>query len=294
VNRAAWSLAIVLAFLPVGRALAQTSEASASASASDSTKRWSSFLPLLGDVARKHGGELPLPFGAGFVYYHLDRGIEITDVRVGRNGATPASVSDFAQLHSKANVDNLNAKLDVWLLPFVNVYAIVGYIWNESETTIDVTLPPLVPGGQPRQKRIVVPTRMEGSVAGVGITLAAGYGPFFLTYDANFAQADLGFDDRFKAVVSSVRGGWNGKAGLRPLRAWVSVTDWNTFAQASGTVADPDGGTLHFEVDQGPAYRYTYGLGSQYSVKPWLDLAVDTGTDFHGGWYLALVPVFRF
>lgn len=291
-NRAALTLAIVVTFLPAGRALAQAADAPASAP--DSTKRWSSFLPLLGDVARKHGGELPLPFGAGFVYYHLDRGIEITDVRVGRNGAAVASVSDFAQLHSKAKVDNLNAKLDVWLLPFVNVYAIVGYIWNKSETTIDVTLPPLLPGGQPRQKRLVVPTRMEGSVAGVGITLAAGYGPFFLTYDANFAQADLGFDDRFRAVVSSVRGGWNGKAGSRPLRAWVSVTDWNTFAQASGTVADPDGGTLRFEVDQGPAYRYTYGLGSQYSAKPWFDLAVDTGSDFHGGWYLALVPVFRF
>ena len=74
----------------------------------------------------------------------------------------------------------------------------------------------------------------------------------------------------------------------------MSVTDWNTFAQAKGTVADPDGGSLQFEVDQGPDYRYTYGAGAQYSARPWCELAADAGVDFHGGWYLALVPVLRF
>jgi hypothetical protein len=260
----------------------------------ESTTRWSSFLPLLGEEARKRGIELPLPFGAGLVYYHLSRDIEITDVRVGRNGEPPTSVSELVKLGSSSSVDNVNFKADAWLLPFVNVYAIVGYIWNESETLIDVTLPPLFPGGSPRQARLEVPTRLEGSVGGVGITLAGGYGPFFLIYDANFAQADLGFDDRFKAVVASLRSGWNGRAGSRPLRAWVSVTDWNTFAQAKGTVADPDGGSLQFEVDQGPEYRYTYGAGAQYSARPWCELAADAGVDFHGGWYLALVPVLRF
>jgi hypothetical protein len=47
-------------------------------------------------------------------------------------------------------------------------------------------------------------------------------------------------------------------------------------------------------VDQGPAYRYTYGLGSQYGAAKWLEFAADAGVDFHGGWYLALIPVIRF
>jgi hypothetical protein len=257
-------------------------------------RRWSSFLPLLGEEATKRGIELPLPFGAGLVYYHLSRAIEISDVRVGRNGAPPASVSDFAQLASNSNVENLNLKLDVWLLPFVNLYAIAGYLWNDSKTTIDVELPPLLPGGPPRRRVLEVPTKIEGTVGGLGMTLAGGYGPWFMTYDVNADQADLGFDDKFKAVVTSIRGGWNGKAGARPLRTWLSVTDWNTFATATGTVPDPDGGTLSFEVDQGPAYRYTYGVGGQYAASQWLEFAADGGTDWHGGWYLALVPVFRF
>lgn len=257
-------------------------------------ERWSSFLPLMGEEATKRGIELPLPFGTGLVYYHLSRDIEITDVRIGRNGAPPQSVSEFARLASNSNVDNLNFKLDAWILPFFNVYLIAGYVWNTSETTIDVALPPLLPGGPTRTRRMTVPTAIEGSVGGVGLTLAGGYGPYFMTYDVNFDQADLGFDDRFKAVVTSIRGGWNGKAGARPLRLWASATDWNTFATATGTVADPDGGTLAFEVDQGPKYQYTYGVGGQYSATRWGEVALDLGTDGHGGWYLALVPVFRF
>ena len=284
-------LALALAAPP---ARAQAPAMNDSTRVAASPDRWSSFLPLLKEEATKRGIELPLPFGAGFVYYHLSRDIAISDVRVGRNGATPTSVGEVAQLSSDSNVDNLNFKLDAWILPFVNVYAIVGHVWNSSDTEIRVSLPPLLPGGPTRQHQLVVPTRIEGSVGGVGLTLAGGYGPYFLIYDANLAQADLGFDDRFKAVVTSARGGWNGKAGSHPLRLWASVTDWNTFATATGTVSDPDGGSLAFEVDQGPAYRYTYGGGAHFGVAPWLEAAVDAGTDGHGGWSLALVPVFRF
>lgn len=287
---------LVMSTLAVGRAVANTAaptDSVATKSSRPDSLRWSSFLPLLKDEAVKRGIELPLPFGVATVYYHLDRAIEVTDVRIGRNGAPPTSVSHLAQLSSGSKVDNLDLKIDAWILPFLNVYVLGGYLWNESDTRIDVTLPPLVAGGAGREKVLHVPTSIEGSLGGVGMTVAGGYGPFFLTVDANAAQADLGFDDRFKAVVTSARGGWNGKLGRRPFRAWANVTDWNTFATARATVPDPDGGTLAFEADQGPAYRYTYGVGQQYSFTRRWEFATDVGFDAHGGWYLALVPVFR-
>jgi hypothetical protein len=276
--------------LTARHAVAQTDSVSV---ATTQPHRWSSFLPLMGDLARERGIELPLPLGAGRLLPPEPRH-PVDDVRIGRNGAPPTSVSQFAQLSSNSNVDNLNVKLDAWLLPFVNLYAIVGYVWNTSDTRIDVALPPLLPGGSDRQATVVVPTKLEGSVAGLGMTLAGGYGPYFMTYDLNVDQADLGFDDRFKAVVTSIRAGWNGRAGKKPLRLWASATDWNTAATATVTVTDSDGGSLHFEVDQGPVYRYTYGIGAMSSLNPHLDLAIDGGSDFHGGWYLAVVPVFRF
>jgi hypothetical protein len=253
-------------------------------------------LPFLADLARERGVELPLPLGAGGVYYYVERDIAVSEVRVGRDGGAPSKVGDFAQFATTSRVHNLNLKFDVWLLPFLNVYAIAGYVKNESQTTIDVTLPPLLPGGASRRRRISLPTSLDGSVGGVGLTLAGGHGPFFMALDVNGARADLGFDDRFRAVVTSLRSGWNGRLGARPLRVWANATYWDTFATASGTIEDPDGGgkSLRFEVDQGPAHPWTYGVGAQYSARRWLDVACDFGTDFRRGWYVAIVPVVRF
>ena len=251
-------------------------------------------LPFLGEKAREAGYELPLPLGAGLVGYFLDRDIRIDEVRLGRNGAALAPVGDFVHLGSDSTVENLNVKVDAWLLPFLDVYAIAGYIRNESDTTVEVTLPPLLPGGAPRRRSVTVPTALEGSVGGLGVTLAGGYRAFFAAADVNAARADLGFDDTFEAVVSSLRAGWNGEVAARPTRIWANATYWDTFATAKGSVADPDGGTLRFEVDQGPSHAWTYGLGFQVSVRPWFEFAADSGADFHGGWYVALVPTFRF
>ena len=86
--------------------VAATSPAAAQESPPPDTRR----LPFLAEEARKRGIELPRPFGIGVVYYHLDRAIEIRDVRVGRDGAPPTSVSQFAQLSALLFVTR-------WLLP---------------------------------------------------------------------------------------------------------------------------------------------------------------------------------
>jgi len=265
-----------------------------SAATTDSDRPKERVLPFLGDLARERGYDLPLPLGVGGVFYYLSRDVEVSDVRVGRNGAPPESVSQYATLSAHSEVDNVNLKFDAWLLPFLNLYAIAGYVNNKTDVTIDVTLPPLLPGGDPRLRRVALPTSLEGPVGGLGLTLAGGYKQFFFAADINAARIDLGFDDRFEAVVKSFRVGFNGHAGERPLRVWANVTYWDTYFEVKGTVPDPDGGSLGVEVDQGPAEPWTYGVGAQYSARPWLELAADVGWDLAGGWYVALVPVIRF
>jgi hypothetical protein len=280
--------AIAALVLPL--AVAQAARAQAPAAPEESAR----MLPFLGEEARKRGYELPEPFGVGVVYYKLKRDIEVTDVRVGRDGAPPVSVSQYADLGSTSDVDNVNVKADVFLFPFLNLYAIAGKIKNESNTTLDVTLPPRVPGGNGRRFTTTVATKLDGTVKGVGVTLAGGVGSFFGALDVNKAKADLGFDERFKATVSSARAGWNGTLDSRPFRVWGSATYWDTFAVAKGTVADPDGGTLTFAVEQGPKKPWTYGAGFSYAVRKWFEIAVDVGVDGSGGWYTAIVPVIRF
>src|SRR5262245_27885542 len=115
------------------------SAARAQEAARDSTAQHSRF-PFMAEEARKRGHTLPLPYGLSVILTGLgNRKIEVTDVRVGVNNA-PQSVSKFLDLGSTSDVFNANLKGDVWILPFLNVYGLVGYVHNESKTHARVTV----------------------------------------------------------------------------------------------------------------------------------------------------------
>src|SRR6187397_331969 len=131
---------------------------------------WHSRLPFLADEARKRGHELPLPFGAALVVTALDgRKIEVTDTRIALDDNPGQSISNFVDLGSTSEVFNANLKFDAWVLPFLNVYALVGYVHNTSLTHAQVTVLPGGPGSETD-----IETELDGLVGGVGLTLAGG------------------------------------------------------------------------------------------------------------------------
>jgi hypothetical protein len=254
-------------------------------------ERWSSFLPLLAEEARKRGVELPLPFGVSLVYYHLDRAIEVTDVRIGLDGNPPRSVTDVAQFSSGSQVDNVNLKVDAWLLPFLNVYALVGWFHNDSTTNVRITFDG--PLGTPIERSVSVPTTIEGSVGGLGATLAGGYPPFFLVVDVSAFGSDLGFSEKLRGSIGSARAGYAGAVAGMPVNAWLSATYWNTRTTVKDEISDPDAGTLVFEADQGPRWPWTFGAGANLRAHQHFEVFTELGADFHGGWYFVLGPTGR-
>ncbi len=103
------------------------------------TERWSSFLSLMGDEARKRGYELPLPFGVGINFLLLKRNIEVTDVEAGLN-SDPQPVPVDLALDTKTFVSNMTLRFDTWLLPFFNLYAMAGYTQSESRGNVDAAI----------------------------------------------------------------------------------------------------------------------------------------------------------
>jgi hypothetical protein len=274
-----------------GKAEGESAPASGESTARQG-ERWSSFLPLLAEEARKRGVELPLPFGVSLVYYHLDRAIEVTDVRIGRNGGPPQSVTEVAQFSSGSRVNNVNVKLDVWILPFLNLYGLVGWFQNESTTNVRVSFEG--PLGTPVARSLSVPTTIDGSVGGLGATLATGYPPFFLVIDVNAFGSDLGFSEKLRGSIGSARAGYAGAVARRPVNAWLSATYWNTSTTVKDEVVDPEtGDTLQYEADQGPRYPWTFGAGGNLRLHPHFELFTEAGVDFHGGWYFVLGPTGR-
>ena len=255
----------------------------------------SSLFPLMAEEARRRGYELPLPYGAALVLTGLaNREIEVTDVRLGLEGSPGASIADFVQLGSSSDVFNANLKLDVFVLPFMSVYALVGYVHNESDTHAEITLATPGPGGGEVVFDRTIATELDGVIGGLGIALAGGYGNFFLVADASYIQSDLGFDDDFTATIATVRAGYRGRIGALPLQMWLGVGSWDTAATAIGHTDLPDGSRFVFEADQRPHTKWMYDVGSNLEFSKKFQLVADVGFDFEGGYLLVVGPTWRF
>jgi len=252
-------------------------------------------LPFLGEAARERGYELPLPFGGALILTSLSgRKIEVTDVRIALEDAPGQSISRFVDLGSTSEIFNANLKFDAWLLPFLNVYALAGYVHNESTTQAIVTLPRPgpIPGDEMFETEIT--TELDGFIGGFGMTVAGGFRSFFFVGDASYVQTDLGFDDEFTALIATIRAGYQGKIGDLPLQIWAGIGNWDTGATASGHGVLGNGLGFRFEADQGPSTPWMYDIGTQIEFSKRWQLIADVGYDFDGGWLFVLGPTYRF
>jgi hypothetical protein len=252
-------------------------------------------LPFLADEARKRGYDLPLPFGGALVLTRLSgRKIDVTDVRLALADNPGQSISQFLDLGSTSDVFNANLKFDAWLLPFLNVYALVGYVHNESTTDATVTLPR--PGPIPGEDvfETEIKTELDGFIGGGGIVLAGGYKNFYFVGDASYVQTDLGFDDAFTALIATIRAGYTGKLADFPLQMWLGVGNWDTAATASGHGSLSNGARFTFEADQKPHTLWMYDIGANLEISKRFQLFVDIGFDFEGGSLFVIGPTYRF
>jgi hypothetical protein len=276
-SRVALSIAMLLALLVTARsAAAQQTLSLAQGSAPADAGRWPHALPFMAEEALKRGYELPLPLGVTGVFYYVQRDIDITDIRVGLNGAPVRSVSEFLNAGSRAHVNVGVARFDAWVLPFLNVYGLLGVVSNNTTTRGTLT----VPGPGPRPDRTVdlqVKTELTGFLGGLGMTAAAGYKDFFALADLNYSATDIGFDDKFKALIATGRVGWNGKIMEQPVRLWTGIMYWGTKSTARSTVDSPTLGKVAFEADQGPAHPVNAILGGSATLGKQWDVFLEYG-----------------
>ena len=176
----------------------------------------------------------------------------------------PLEPVSFVDVESKSKVLNTMLRVDSWILPFLNVYVMGGYTYNESVSAVTVTLP----GPGNRQVTFDVPADLDGPTFGGGITLAAGYANFFLSIDANWSRTDLGaFSSTIDVFLGSIRTGWFGRFGKTEVRIWTGVTYWDTARTIGGVVDLPGGGTVQFEVEQGPVTDLSVIFGGNIELS---------------------------
>jgi hypothetical protein len=253
-------------------------------------------LPIWGEQARQRGFELPLPFGMGANYSYIDQGIRIRNLKVGigdPNIEVAGLDFDDARSHDSAFI----ARLDLWLLPFVNLYGLFGSIDGQAQFALDVSrvtsslpMPGLPPTVEP-SKTVDFNINYSGLTFGGGFTLAGGYENFFGSLDTNYTYStvdivDSGIDTftvapRLGLLVHhpDIKGSFSLWIGAMYMRYKQTVTD-DINLQALDPRLPPV--ELAFKLDIENDYPWSFLFGGQWQLTKRLQFMVEGGVGDRG------------
>lgn len=256
---------------------------------------WDYNLPFMAQAVIDEGYDLPLPYGVGVTYANVTQDMFLNELEVGINGADkePFAFVSFDNAHAKN--DTLQLKLDTWLFPFMNVFALLGKI--DGEAPLDVVLDgndsldhlgidcsapgpthPLCSRMQDQEVILSIVAPFSGNTYGLGMTLAGGWSNWFvavpiaLTYaDMDGTQTDgkaLSVTPRFgRAFNLGRKGNLSIFAGGNYLEADLTVT---------GQVSTPDGLlTVDYTVEQQNADRWNTLLGFNWDFNKHISWAAE-------------------
>ncbi len=159
-------------------------------------------FPILGKKAYKAGFDVPFPLGVMVNSFYGTQNIDISNIHVGFRGPDgtlgPVDLSNVIHFQSvSAKGLNMNARADMWVFPFLNVYALLGVLPN-AETKVVLDKPVSITSN-PSQ---------SGMTYGFGIMGAGGVGPVWIQADFNFTWANMQLlENKVFTRISGVRVG---------------------------------------------------------------------------------------
>ena len=244
----------------------------------------SDSLPLGKSLAAGH--ELPLPLGISANVFFMEQDMEAQSIAVdipplplptGPLQLPPGLPAESAKLESR--VTTTTAKIDAWVLPFLNVYGVAGYV--DGETTASG----FSVGGLPPELASLLPNSFaiaySGPTYGVGGTLAAGYNQFFASLDANYTESDLDIgDSTIEAFVISPRVRITGDLGGLNGALYVGAMYQDVDEQQNGTVKFPIMGTsvpVGYDVISAAKEEWNYLVGANLKASESWNYGIEVG-----------------
>ena len=188
---------------------------------------WDYFFPIWGKKVVDKGFELPLPFGLNVQYLYNYQEISISNLQLGVNNGGLVDVSDFIDVgFSTVATNTVQFRPDLWVLPFLNVYGLVGVGTN----LVDVTL------GQPVELKTQVDR--DAVMYGFGVNLSGAISRYFVQVNGNFSWADVdGVDQSTRATSFSAR---LGRSFLLPkkmrIAGWIGAMSLGVQTGTSGSI----------------------------------------------------------
>ncbi len=142
-------------------------------------------IPLWGEKLGRKGFLLPYPIGISVNGYAAAQDVTVSDLSIGINDGQLQSLDNIVGFSKvTANVQDINVRTDLWILPFLDVYGIYGKTWVQTDVGI----------GSIVDKPVDLNTQanFDGYVYGIGAMLTGGIRSVFFSLDMSKIWTHLG------------------------------------------------------------------------------------------------------
>jgi hypothetical protein len=215
------------------------------------------------EEALARGVKLPNPFGVSISIYTQSQDYSIDKLSLGVQSIDPA-VAKNLKIDNSTDAAHLQA--DYWVLPFLDVYAILGGVRGSTKVNLSQ-----VNIGLPLQD---LDLKYNGLLYGAGIVLAYGGQHVFTTLDLNYNNTSLNVStDSVWAWLATPRVGYD----FGKVAAYVGAEYQHPEERHKGVFEIPGFGPVPYDVTLGAKDAWSYLAGVNVPIGPHWVLTLEGG-----------------
>ena len=147
-------------------------------------------LPIWGKKVAQKGFKLPKSAGLSVQYLWQQSQITINNLQVGFNNGPLYNLDEIVRFDkAQTTTSGVNIRPDIWILPFLNVYA----VFANSKTSTAINAGVWIPDSSTWNKIATIDTKADfnATTFGFGMTPTVGVGGFFMALDMNLTWSDI-------------------------------------------------------------------------------------------------------
>jgi hypothetical protein len=198
-------------------------------------------LPILGAKAAARGYDLPYSAGIGINYLWQESDLIIEDLFVGFNNGPMYDLDEIIRFEGAvATASAINIRPDIWLLPFLNVYA----LFTKAKTSTEIAAGLWLPDANNVWNEITSfssKAEFDATGFGIGMTPTMGVAGGWIALDMNVTwQSISALDKPVMTFVFGPRFGKSFKFKNNPqsnIALWVGAFRLHIKAETSGSLA---------------------------------------------------------
>ncbi|MCQ8878626.1 hypothetical protein NQT69_11485 [Pseudoalteromonas shioyasakiensis] len=260
---------------------------------SQTVTEWPYALPFLADKVIAKGFALPKPYGIGFTYVDVQQQMSLTQLLVGfnGNGTTPYEFVSFDTPITSLNTTQLKA--DMWLLPFLNVFATVGKVQGDLHADVlldgNTMLNQLGEDCQSLIKPIscrllqdslfTLPIRatIDPTTYGLGFILAGAWQDWFFALPTNitWSQSNRNVLDGQSLTITPRAGRIIHLPKLGRLALFIGGNYLDSHNVVTGSLTSEGGFSLDYQVKQSNVNRWNMVTGFNWDISSSLSLNIE-------------------